>query len=181
MVFLLGCNTESVKTDKITSKNENILLDTLPQFKTLKEMLSSASDYYPEDGSLKFISDENSNIHIQISKPIYSSDSKSLIEGTVKRNIVYVAFQTFARTDINEIKITSIPNDVENRKKYYTKHAKTVKIKREEAKLILVKYLKSDDFSILYEKNKTTWLPSKKFSKLKYTNLDNVFSEMMKK
>ncbi len=99
----------------------------------------------------------------------------------VKRDIIYVAYQTFAQTNIDELTITSIPNSNDNPKKYFTKYQKTVKIGRDKAKEILKKYLDSEDFSILYEEQNGIWIPSKKFSVLKFEKLDAVYEEINNK
>jgi hypothetical protein len=49
------------------------------------------------------------------------------------------------------------------------------------AKEVLKKYLDSENFSILYEEQNGMWLPSKKFSILKFEKLDEVFDEINNK
>ncbi len=172
IILLVGCKSETKSKENVETEQ------TLPQFKTVKEMLADASDYYVENGSLKFISEDKSNLHIQVSKPIFEADLESVKEEIVKRDIIYVAFQTFAQTDIDKLTITAIPNDMENREKYYEKYKKTVTIDRTKAKGIIKKYLNSEDFSILYKKDGELWLPNKNFSKLKFENLDEIFTEL---
>lgn len=99
----------------------------------------------------------------------------------VKRDIIYVAFQVFARTDIDKLTITAIPNDLQNREKYYEKYKKTVTIDRVKGKSILKKYLNSEGFSILYQKGGELWLPNENFNKLKFEKLNDVFSELTKR
>lgn len=185
-VILMGCNSENKPTEDMSIENtrtENITQEseeTLPQFSTVREMLADASDFYEENGSLKFISEDTSNLHVQVSKPILDSDLESVKEEIVKRDIVYVAFQTFAQTDLKKLTITAIPNDMENPKKYYDKYKKSVTVDREKAKTILKKYLGSEDFKILYKKDGTLWLPNENFSKLKFENLNQVYSDLSK-
>lgn len=174
MVVLIGCKSK-------TESKENVEIEQLlPKFQSVKEMFADASDYYKENGSLKFISDDKPNLHIQVSKPILEADLENVKKEIVKRDIIYVAFQVFARTDIDRLTITAIPNDLHNREKYYEKYKKTVTIDRVKGKSILKKYLNSEDFSILYKKDGKLWLPNENFSKLKFEKLNEVFSELIK-
>ncbi|MFK7750796.1 MAG: hypothetical protein AB8B65_20555 [Kordia sp.] len=184
--LFIGCESKvkTVEKDTINSEedlNKDLKIDNvkpLSKYTTVRKMLEAASDFYEENGSLKFISEDNSNIHIQVSKSVLEAESKDLKEEIVKRDIVYVVFQSFAQTNIDKITVTAIPIDQNNRKKYYNRYARTIKIGREKAAKILKKYLGSDNFSLLYEKNGDLWLPSKKFSKLKFEKLNQVFNEM---
>lgn len=174
ITLLIGCKSET-KSNKKTEMEQ-----TLPQFGSVREMLANAYDYYEENGSLKFISEDKANLHVQVSKPILEADLENVKEEIVKRDIVYVAFQTFAQTDIDKLTITAIPNDMQNPEKYYEKYKKTVTIDRTKAKSILKKYLDSEDFSILYEMDRTLWLPNENFSKLKFEELDQVYTDLSK-
>ncbi|EDP97918.1 hypothetical protein U8527_18165 [Kordia algicida OT-1] len=152
--------------------------ETLPKFQSVREMLKESSDFHEENGSLKFISEEESNVHVQVSKSILETESRELKEEIVKRDIIYVVFQSFAQTNIDQITVTAIPNDWEDHKKYYDEYAKTVKVSRKDAIKVLEKYLYSTNFSILYEKKDGSWFPNKNFSKLKFEKLKEVFNEI---
>jgi len=179
-------STNNIEGEKNTIENTENSEKTesgksLPKFATLKEMLEDSGDFNEEVGTLKYLSLDENKLHIQVSKPILENDLESVKNEIVKRDIVYVAFQTFAQTDINELTITSIPDSSDNPKKYFEKYKQTVKIDREKAKIILKKYLESEDFSILYEEQNEMWLPSKNFSVLKFEKLNEVYSEMTEK
>lgn len=183
--LILSCKTDNAtqrKKENALEKNSNNekvqMTRELPKFPTLNEMFENSSDFSEESGTLKFISTDQTNLHVQVSKPIFENDLEKVKNEIVKRDIVYVAFQTFAETNINELTITSIPNSSENPKEYFEKYRETIKIGREKAKTILNKYLGSEDFSILYEEQDGIWLPSKKFSVLKFEKLDEVFTDM---
>jgi hypothetical protein len=181
----LKVENENVKTETLkTEDNAEFKTETtkaLPKFATLEELLKDAGDFNEEDNSLKFISRDKKKLHVQVSKTILKDDLESVKTEIVKRDIIYIAFQTFAQTDINELTITSIPIDYFNRKKYFENYKLTVNINREKAKDILKKYLETEDFSILYEEQDKMWLPSKKFSILKFEKLNEVFNEMSEK
>ena len=174
ITLLIGCKSETKSNEKTETEQ------TLPQFASVREMLANASDYSEENGSLKFISEDKANLHVQVSKPILEADLENVKEEIVKRDIIYVAFQTFAQTDIDKLTITAIPNDMQNPEKYYEKYKKTVTIDRTKAKSVLKKYLGSEDFSILYEMDGTLWLPNDNFSKLKFVELAQVYADLSK-
>lgn len=168
---------DSVSVKSLEPSNDDIENDnSFPKYKTIKEMFEASYDFSEEVGTLKFISLEKSKLHVQVSKPIFESDLKNIIEEQVKRDIVYVAFQTFAQTEINLLTITSVPNSNDNPKKYFDNYKKTVKVNREKALIILKKYLDTDNFSILYENQNVLWVPSKQFSILKFEKLNEVYS-----
>lgn len=170
-------SVENFEPKKDDIKNDN----SLPKSKTIKEMFEASYDFSEEAGTLKFISLEESKLHVQVSKPIFEGDLKHLIEEQVKRDIVYVAFKSFAQTEITSLTITSVPNSNDNPKMYFDNYRKTVKVSREKALLILKKYLDTDNFFILYENQNAIWVPSKEFSFLKFKKLDEVFNDLISK
>ncbi len=163
---LLSCKSET---------KPSIVENPLTQYETIREMLEDGGDFYEENGSLKFMSEEKANQHIQVSKPISKNDLENVKHEIVKRDIVYVAFQAFAQTNLNEITITSIPMDLEDNKRYYDEYKQTIKVDRVKAKSILKKYFGNDDFSILFENENGIWLPNKNFDKLKFEKLEYVY------
>ncbi|TPG38387.1 hypothetical protein [Flavobacterium pectinovorum] len=169
--------TDSISVENLDPSNDDIEHDnSLPKYKTIKEMFEASYDFSEEVGTLKFISLEESKLHVQVSKPIFEGDLKNIIAEQVKRDIVYVAFQTFAQTEINALTITSVPNSNDKPNKYFDIYKKTVKVNRENALLILKKYLDTNNFSILYENQNRLWVPSKQFSVLKFEKLNEVYS-----
>lgn len=170
-LMIIGCKTDN----KSTETNEKV---EMPKFSTLKEMFISSADFSEDNNTLKFISSDEKNLHVQISKPILKGDTEDIKKEIVKRDIVYVAFQTFAQTNINELTITSIPVDFDNPKEYVEKYKMTVKIDKNKAKSILKKYLGNEDFSILYDNNENLWLPNAKFSVLKFEKLNDVYNDI---
>jgi len=171
---LNGQNYEPKFEGNKSRKTEQIL----QKFETLREVLINSNDYVEKDGQVKFISEDKSNLHVQISSIIVEGDFESVIKEIVMRDIVYVSFQAFAETDLNELTITAVPIDLKNRKKYYDSYKKTITISRAKAISILKRYLKSENFSILYKKVGAYWLPSKNFNKLKFEKLSEVFAKM---
>ena len=163
-----------------TQKKEKII--EFLHYSTVTQMLKSAGDYKEKNGTLKVLSKEKEIPHVQVSNWVFEGDTKELMVEQTKRDIIYLAFQTFAETDIDEIVITSVPlkmKDFKNRDKYLEEYKNTKTIKREEARTIMNKYLYTTDFKALYEfKNGEMWLPNKKFSDLRFKYLDKVFSEL---
>lgn len=163
--------TDSLLTKKIDSIK-------LTKYNSVKEMLEDANDFTVEQGTLKFINEDEHNLHVQVSKRIVEGDSAKLINEIVKRDIIYVAFQAFAQTSIDKITITSIPIEHNDRAKYYTEYKKTITITREKANQIMENEFGTLDYSILFTNLDGMLVPSEAFSKLKFTNLDQVFTQI---
>jgi len=184
---LFSCKTDTEQINSATKDAEKSTQSNsdspqlLKQFNTLREMVEYSYEFYEVDGTLKFISEEDSNLHIQISSPIFELDQEIIKEQIVKRDIIYFAFQSFAKTNIDKLTITSIPISAENDHQYCEEYKKTITIDRTNAKLILKKFLNSEDFSILYDKNTNAWIKNANFNKLLYENIHEVFAEMSKK
>lgn len=176
--LIVSCKDDNISKTEITQEDEKVILKSLPKYRTLKDMFIDASDFRIENNTLKFTSNNDKSPHVQVSKPIYKGDLEKVIKEIVKRDIVYVVFQTFAQTDINEITVTSIPIDGENYKVYFEKYMLTLKVDRKKAKDILKKHLQSEDFSILYKLENSIWLPSEEFSTLKFEKLNSVFDDL---
>jgi hypothetical protein len=174
-------NIEEEKSTIVNIETDNKVESgkSLPKFATLKEMLEDSGDFNEEVGTLKFISLDENKLHVQVSKPILENDLENVIDEIVKRDIIYVAFQTFAQTDINKLTITAIPNSNSNPKKYFEKYKRTMLVDRTRAKAVLKKYLNTEDFSSLYEEQNGMWLPSKSFNTLKFQKLNEVFIDMI--
>ncbi|MBA4241655.1 MAG: hypothetical protein C0448_13090 [Sphingobacteriaceae bacterium] len=146
------------------------------KYPTVIQMLNESHDFTEEDGSLKLLSKEEKNIHIQVSKLIFDGDQEKIIKEQTMRDIVYVAFQAFAQTDINSLTISSVP--MKDKGNYINKYKLTLTISRENAKSILKEYLNTEDFKILFKLEGTIWIPSENFNVLMFKNLNEVFSEL---
>lgn len=183
--ILTNCSSdkkgESViaENETATTQTQNINPSELKKYKSVKEMLENANYFTAEQGTLKFINNDENNLHIQISKPIVKDDSDKIIEEIVKRDIVYVAFQAFAQTSINKITITSIPIDLEDNKKYYNNYKQTVTIARDKADQIMQKEFGSIDYSILFIISDGIQIPSENFDKLKFEKLNKIYFKLL--
>lgn len=152
-----------------------------PKYEIVIEMLEASHDY--EGHNLEIISEKP--LHIRVSTDFVKGDlEQNMIEQT-KRDIIYVAFQAFAETDITEITVTSIPIQRETfnpnlpydgKKINSLKQTKTVT--RTQAQMILEKYLKTKSFKDLYQLNETMYLPNDKFSLLQFGQLENVYNDL---
>lgn len=150
----------------------------LKKYISVEVMLEDAHDFTLEQGTLKFINNDENNLHIQVSKPIIEEDFENVIVSTVKRDIVYVAFQTFAKTSTNRITITSVPIDFKNQTKYYNEYKKTITVIREKADKIMQKEFESTDYSILFADLNGIQIPSNRFDRMRFENLDRIYSEL---
>ena len=158
------------------SKKPSVETVEFKKYSSVLEALKAANDFSVENGTLKVLSKEGEPIHIQVSKPIFEGDLEDAIIQQTKRDVVYVAFQAFAETDINELTVTSIP--VKDKSNYVDKYKMTVTVNRVTAKNILKKYLATESFQDLYKLEGTLYLPSARFDKLKFADLDKVFSDL---
>ena len=178
ITFFVACNNLSYNNihDKQETESE------LHKFDTVKDMLLAAGDYKEDEGRLKFISDTNEHPHIQISNWVLEGSDENEIRKQAKRNVVYVAFQTFARTDIEEIIITSVPL-TKNDKKYLEDYSITTRVKRSIAKQIIKKQLGIESFEEIYgiELGGQYYpnAPNINFNKLQYQKLETVFKELV--
>jgi hypothetical protein len=77
----------------------------LPKYQTIEAVLDSAGDYRKENGTLKILSKNE----VQVSSLCLDTESDYLMKLMCKRDIVYVALQVFAQTEINSFKIVAIP------------------------------------------------------------------------
>lgn len=152
-----------------------------PKYETVLAMLEASYDY--EGHNLEVISENP--LHIRVSTDFVKGDlTQNMIEQT-KRDIIYVAFQAFAETDIDKITVTSIPIIRENFNpnlpydgKLQNNLKQTKTITREQALVILGKYIKTDSFKDLYQLNETMYLPNDKFNLLKFGQLENVYKDL---
>lgn len=185
LCLLISCSndkkieTETIESETTSVQTQKITLSELRKYNTVKEMLDDAHDFTVEQGTLKFISENEENLHIQVSKPTISGEPEEVINQTVKRDIIYVAFQAFAQTSIKKITITSIPID-NNKTKYYNKYKKTLTITKEKADEIMQKEFGNTDYSILFSKLNTVQVPSRDFEKMKFDDLEKIYSQLLK-
>lgn len=177
LTLLNSCGNETKKPEE-KSLTEKITSNELQKFNSVEEMLSEAGDFNEEMGTLKILDGNPQNPHFQVSKPIVKDDLDNVVDEIVKRDIVYVAFQTFAQTQIDKITITSIPIDLKDKTKYYDKFKKSVTINKKSADEIMKEEFGSDDYSILFAKSGTTQVPSREFDKLKFEKLEETFKKL---
>lgn len=185
LIFLVVSCSQYKETGSADTENQitpiqvrKINPSELKKYASVETMLKDAHDFTIEQGTLKFINNDENNLHIQISKPIIEGDSENIIVSTVKRDIVYVAFQVFANTSTNKITITSVPVAFNNQTKYYNEYQKTITVTRKKSDQIMQKEFGSADYSILFADLNGIQIPSNHFDKLKFESLDRIYSEL---
>lgn len=183
VLFLLFSCSETKKTESASSEAESTTVQSAGEksdaqfvkYATVAEMFEESGDFTEGDGSLKIIS--NNPVHVQVSKPMTEVDLEKFIIEQTRRDIVYVVFQTFAQTNLNEITVTSVP--MLEKENYVDKYKLKATVTREKAKSILNKYLQTENFETLYTANGSLWLPNEAFDKLKYgENMSKVFADL---
>ncbi|HSH64347.1 MAG TPA: hypothetical protein VLB84_00785 [Bacteroidia bacterium] len=181
--ILTACSndkSEEISKIDINESLENKTIENVPfpHYESVYQMLEESYDYRPHNGSLVLLSKPSQREHVQVSQLFLKNEPpKSMIED-VKRDIVYVAFEAFALTDVNELTITSVPLESStdtNKINYFNEFKKTVTVNRNTAKLILRKYFENDSFKDLFYLDKGYYLPSKEFDLLKFAELESVY------
>jgi hypothetical protein len=186
IVILTACSDDKSEGTSKANENESLENKTVenvpfPHYKSVYQMLEESYDYRPHNGSLVLLSKPSQREHVQVSKQFLKNESSKNMVEEVKRDIVYVAFEGFALTDANEFTITSVPLEsftdtiIIN---YFNEFKKTVTVNRNTAKLILRKYFDNDSFQDLFYLDKGYYLPNKKFDKLKFAELENVYQSL---
>jgi hypothetical protein len=167
---------------KDTQSNPNI---EFPKYASVAEMLEASGDYKKE--CVELISKGKEDIHVRVSSEFLNDEIEKNIKEQVKRDIIYVVFQTFAETEINNITVTSIPimrstfnPNVKYDGKLQEKYKETVTINRNRAIQILNKYLQTTNFKDLYKLGGSLYLPNARFELLKYDEKENVFVDLKK-
>lgn len=181
---LLSCSSDKQSENKIETQNVTIEQKAIEQessvefikYPTVVQMLNESYDFTEKEGSLKVLSKKGEPLHIQVSKPMIEGDLDEVVKEQTMRDIVYVAFQAFAQTDVNELTISSVP--MKSNGEYVDKYKLTSKVSRAEALSILRKYLNTEDFQTLFKLEGTIWVPSENFSVLKFKNLNAVFTDL---
>lgn len=173
--FILLLTTSCVQK---ADSNEEV---AFRKYSTIKEMLDSAYDY--RDNCIEIISADN----VRVSSEFLKEETESNIISQVKRDIVYVIFQTFAKTDLNKVTVTSIPiirSSFNPNETYDGKldesFKQTITATRPAGLEILNKYLQKSQFQDLYSLEGTLYVPNENFDQLKFNQLDNVYSDLSK-
>ncbi len=176
--FTPDLEVEIFGEDKPSASGQSV---DFPKYATVIEMLEASHDY--EGHNLEIISE--TPLHIRVSKDFVKGDSEQNMIEQTKRDIIYVAFQAFSQTNIDKITITSIPIIRENfnpnlpyNGKLQNDFKQTKTVTREQALLILEKYIKTKSLEDLYQLYETVYLPSDKFDLLKFGQLENVYNEL---
>ena len=156
-----------------------------PKYKSVIEMLEASGDYTGHN--LEEIPNNDGITHVRVSSEFLKVENLKVINQQVKRDIVYVVFQTFAQTDLDNISITATPiirtsfnPNLEYDGKLLETLSETVNVSRAKAEELLKKYLNNSSFEDLYDVEGTLYLPNDNFDKLKYDELNNVFLDLKK-
>jgi len=163
-------NTEIVDTAAGPSPGTNEANSKKHAFYTsIAALIDGSSDYASENGTFKIIS--NNPLHIQISNIAMPSQSLDELKKTAMHGIVYVAYDAFASTNINEIKITSVPivyDGAKNKNLGFAESARyTATIKKERARQVMQQRIGTSNFDDLLGNGEFLNSPSPAFEKLK--------------
>lgn len=118
-------------------------------YASISEMVEELGDFSSENGTFKIIS--QSPLHIQISNQTDKNGKKELMKKIAMQEIVYVAYEAFATTNISKITITSVPSDIDeftNNHKlvFINEAATTITITKEKARQVMQSHLGTTNF-----------------------------------
>jgi hypothetical protein len=143
---------QQAQNQVVKQPQQELVRPPLKQYRDVAAMIEDTDEYHQKNGTFKIISQQP--LHIQVSTLTYDGDLDETIRQQVIQDIIYVGFRTFAQTDENEIKITSLPLKGDNPKHkdldYLQEFKQTATLKRNKAKAILEKYYGHSDFTKLF-------------------------------
>lgn len=178
LALSISCtNTTTKNTGTDTVDKEQIISTN----KTVKTLLEEASDY--QGLCMEVFEEDSAYAKLRISSEFFKGDSKETISMIVNKDLVYVAYQIFASTDINNVEVISRPvlkSDLRAAPcdgAFMDNHSKTLIVTREKAVAAMKKFSSAKNFSELFapEYLKTGLkIPGKEFNKLKGSNLNKV-------
>ena len=176
-----GVTMGVIQTCSNNEAKEQDIAASFPKYNNVMEMLDSAGDYTSGSGTVKMVTD--TPLHIEVSSFVIPTETNEVIKSIAKRDIVYVALQSFAQTPIDEIRLTSLPIQVKegtSKKQQPLNYLKKVMyVNRKTATEILQRYTQLSEFKDLYELNGTRFVPNSNFNKLLHSDLENVFADML--
>lgn len=158
-------------------------LFVLPKHQTIEAVLDSAGDYRKEYGTLKILSKNE----VQVSSLCLDTESDYLMKSICKRDIVYVALQVFAQTDINSFKIVAIPmmykasEGINPNKigKYWGLSGIRAGVNRSGGNYVLRKHFNSSMYEDLYAMDGQNLILSPRFEKLLNGNIESVYDDLI--
>ncbi len=126
--------------------------DGISKFTTINDMFDSLADYSSVYGMFEMLSEEP--LHVQLHPRFTKKEliRKENIEQMVNYAIVYGIYRTYIHTSIGEITVSSIPIEMnmDIREEIYLEgYKKTVSVTRQEALVLVQKYIDVESFEDL--------------------------------
>lgn len=195
IVFMIVFKIVNTTQNVASNDKEKIITDTkvkvikqtkFPKYVTVMEMIKASSDY--KDNCVEMLSKKGESVHIRVSYQFINTESKKNMIEQVKRDIVYIVYQTFAETDLDKITVTSIPivrktfnPNSKDKGNFQNSLKQTVTITKKKATKILEKYINTTSYEDLYQLyEKVLYIPNEKFDILTITKVNQVFSDFKK-
>ncbi|MEZ4851158.1 MAG: hypothetical protein R3B93_21600 [Bacteroidia bacterium] len=167
--------------DSIEIEEPNTSEDEVVSGEEILTLMEDLGDYSESNETLKLLEEENSIVHIQISPIIAAGTSDDMIIEETKNSISHVTLLCFSFSNINEIKITTIPLEMKfgtpgniNTVKYSQlgKFKETAFLTREKVLKIVEKEVNINKFESLYDNSfGVKGVPNSSMEKLIY-NVD---------
>ena len=165
-LIFISCSNDNSKSQNEVAKHA--------KYQTIAAMIDSSGDFASDNGTFKILSE--SPLHIQISEITLDGMPNEQIKQETLKNIVYIAYQAFATTEIESLIITSVPLIFDTEKQeiigYNDNFKTTLTIDRNKAKKVMEQFVGLTDFDDLLgvdagEGQYFPDSPSPKFDKLK--------------
>ena len=160
-------------------------LIAFPQYETVVDALNSTDEFGSDDCTLQLLSAPESPVHVQVAFEINSAPAALPVDEQVRKQLVYAAFQVFAKSDVDILTISAVPLAVpasEPNCSYLGTFRSTHVIKRKSAIKIVDNYFNAKSFQELFDYHPIidTWLPNRKFRIMQYDILDLVYGHLVK-
>lgn len=152
----------------------------LKKFPSVMDMLRNANEYREDNKTLVLLSEDP--LSIQVSALVHHEEPDEYLRQKVKRDMVYVLFQSFAQTDVEVMTITSVPLAYSKhypQGKYLKEHQLKATVNRETAEKVMDKYLHTKNYKKLFRPTSgDNYVPDQAFEKLLHEDLDNVYADL---
>lgn len=124
-----GCGVEEQATTPITPVHEPVVAVPPVQNGSVVEMIEDRGDYAVETRTFKLISEDP--LHIQLSPSVSPADEPKYVQEDARRTLIYGIYRTFIHTDVDKVRVTSIPLEIVDLQSYKTRYLEDQKIELE--------------------------------------------------
>ena len=179
-VFLCSCaeDDETQATVPISSRA------AFPTSPSATSCMADDDKYQLHNGTLLIIS-EGAIPHIQVSNLVLDEMDNLDVVSEVKRNIVYAAFKILSKTNIENLKVTSVPlrmTDDNTSVEYLREFEKTFTIHRKTGSKVIQQFYDQSTYRAIYSYSEEVdkWELNQRFRELQYEFLNESYRLLVK-